>query len=204
LERLLKIILITQYRCKNEGEFPVGQQLKNYGHDLDKLHKEAGIKICEKNIHKEILNFLSGFAVSTRYYNIDFIAENKKISTDPMRQWKKIQDMMMENCKKKKTFLNKELLSRSIDEVAVVGFYDLSGNKIDSYLGVLEEAENIDLIQGYSVLYVYEIIVRIVKKIYNLEKERYMMPVLSEFFNYYSDYWSSYKIRNKKIWLNLI
>lgn len=204
IERLLKIIIITQYRCKNEGEFPVSKQLKNYGHDLLKLSEIVGATNYEKDIHKEILSFLSKFAKSSRYYNIDVIVEEKGNNIDPLSEWKEIQDKIIKDCRKKKIWLNKEFLANSIDEVAITRFHDLMGNEINSYLGILEESENMDLIQGYSVLHVYEIITSLVKIIYRLESEKYMLPVLSEFFSYYSDYWNSYQIRNKKNWLNII
>lgn len=205
IERLLKIIIITQHRCKNEGEFPVSQQLKNYGHNLEKLFNIVGVTIYEKDIHKEILSFLSRFAKSSRYYNIDVMVESKVKNINPLSEWKVIQNKIIKgNYGEKKVLLNKELLANLIDEIAITSLHDLMENEINSYLGVLDESENIDLIQGYSVLYVYEIIIILVKILDRLESEKYMLPVLSEFFDYYSDYWSPYQIRNKKNWLNII
>jgi hypothetical protein len=203
IERLLKIIIIAQYRCKTKGEFPANKQLKSYGHDLLKLSEIVGTVNYKKDIHKEILSFLSKFARSSRYYNIDVIADDKGNNVDPLSEWAEIQNKIIKDCGKKKVWLNKELLAKSLDEVAVVVFHDMMGNEINSCLGILEESENMDLIQGYSVLHVYEIIMGLVKIIHRLENEKYMLPILSEFFSYYSDYWSSYQIRNKKNWINI-
>lgn len=94
--------------------------------------------IYEKDIHKEILSFLSRFAKSSRYYNIDVIVENTANNIDPLSELKKIQDKIIKSCGKKKVLLDKEELAHLIDEVAITSFHDLSGNEINSYLGVLE------------------------------------------------------------------
>ncbi len=66
---------------------------------------------------------------------------------------------------------------------------------------LLDEAANTDYVQGYSVLYVFEIIKIMHKKVCEIEKQGYYMPVVLEFFSYYTDYWRNSEVRRKKDWL---
>ncbi|MDM8552766.1 hypothetical protein QUF72_21985, partial [Desulfobacterales bacterium HSG2] len=46
LERLLKLILIYDYRLKNNNTFPDNKKLKNFGHNLKDLINKS-IQICK-------------------------------------------------------------------------------------------------------------------------------------------------------------
>lgn len=104
---------------------------------------------------------------------------------------------------KKKTIKNKQELANILDPVSLFRFADLQGNEITNAMGILEEFETRDVIQSYSVQIMFEIITKLVSEIRELETKRYMMPVLSEFFQLYHRYWKPYEIRRKKDWLVL-
>ena len=59
---------------------------------------------------------------------------------------------------------------------------DLQGNEINQAMGLLDELENRTAVQQYSVQYMFEIIRKLVAEVRRLERVRYMMPVLTEFF----------------------
>ena len=132
IERLLKIILITQYRCAHEGDFPVDLDLKKIGHDL-----------------------------------------------------------------------NKRELAAMMDSISVIRFHDLQGNEINQAMGLLDELENRTAVQQYSVQYMFEIIRKLVAEVRRLERVRYMMPVLTEFFTLYGPGLTPSEIRKKRDWLRL-
>lgn len=82
-------------------------------------------------------------------------------------------------------------------------FYGMNGEEVTQANILLDEEANMDYIQGYSVLYVFEIIKIVYKKICEIERQGYYMPVVSEFFSYYTDYWTNSEIRRKKNWLDI-
>lgn len=59
VERLLKIIIITQYRSEHNGDFPVDIDMKKIGHNLIKLCQYTGIQFKKDCIHEKIVIFLA-------------------------------------------------------------------------------------------------------------------------------------------------
>ena len=57
--------------------------------------------------------------------------------------------------------------------------------------------------QSYSVQYVFQIITKLIEQIRKLERKKYLMPVLSEFFPLYHSYWRPFEIRRKKDWCRI-
>lgn len=203
IERLLKIILITQYRCAHEGDFPVDLDLKKIGHDLNKLCGRAGVEFEEGSLHGRIVSFLNEFAVKSRYYNIDSMLDKRITYYDPLCEWSLITQDIPQTVKRKKQIRNKQELAALMDSVSFIRHYDLQGNEINQAAGLLDELEVRETIQQYSVQYVFEIIAKLVAEVRRLERERYMMPVLSEFFPLYGPGWKPFEIRRKRDWLRL-
>lgn len=100
---------------------------------------------------------------------------------DPLSDWYLLSQDILNFSKKTKNISNKEELANIIDSISLVKFHDLQGNEITNAMGVLQEYESRDIIQSYSVQFVFEIIKKLVNRIKRLEKQKYMMPVLSEF-----------------------
>lgn len=200
---MLKIIVITQYRTKHNGEFPVDINMKKIGHDLIKLCQYTGIQFKEKSIHEKIVLFLDSFAKKSRYYNIDSMLDAKIEYYDPLYEWSLLAESILVSCKKRKVIRNKQELAHLLDSVSLFRFYDLEGKEVNDALGVLSVYENQEMIQSYSVQYMFEIITKLVEEIRKLEDKKYLMPVLTEFFPLYHKYWKPYEIRNKKDWLRM-
>lgn len=202
LERLLKIIIIMKYRRENAGEFPTINDENIVGHKLIDLWSKAELKELT-GIHKEILVFLDEFAGYTRYYNLDCILEksgkNRK-HEGVLAEWKRIQELIL--CKHgKKRCLHREKMIPMVTQMGVFHHYGMEGEEITQVGLLLDESANIDYLQGYSVLYVFEIIKIMYNKVCELERQGYYMPVVSEFFSYYTDYLTNSEIRRKKDWL---
>lgn len=122
---------------------------------------------------------------------------------DPLYEWSLIAENILESSKKRKVIRNKQELSGFIDSYSLFRFYDLQGNEVNDAPGVLSIYENQEIIQAYSVQYMFEIITNLVEEIRKLQDKKYMMPVLTEFFPLYHTYWKPYEIRKKKDWLRI-
>lgn len=96
VERLLKLVFLTDFMLDNDYRAPSKGQLKSYGHDISALY-DGMSKLIEKycvdaggaagfDSDKEILDFLSEFAMVSRYHNLDEIC-SRKMSVSPLYKW---------------------------------------------------------------------------------------------------------------------
>lgn len=202
MERLLKMIVIQQYRVEQEGDFPTDMNLRQLGHDLIKLFARTGIVLDGHPLHPKIVAFLNDFAKKSRYYNIDSMLNNNVQYEDPLAAWYLLSQDILDTVPKRKTISHKQEFAAMLDAVSIVRYYNLQGEMITDSMGLLEEWETREAIQSYSVQYVFEIITKLVSEVRRLERKKYLMPVLSEFFSLYHPYWKPYEIRQKKNWLH--
>ena len=200
IERLLKIIIINQHRCKNDGAFPKDIELKKLGHNLIELCEHTGISFTN-SLHIKIIEFLGNFSMKARYYNIDFMVDIPNKYADPLKDWDLIEKCILKTVPHKKTVRNKEILAGLLDEVSVIRQHDLQGNLMTSAMDLLNDFEARDTIQGYSTQLTFEIITVLANKVRALEREKYLMPVLSEFFVLFHNHWKPFETRRKKNWL---
>lgn len=203
IERLLKIIIINEYRVRNDGSFPTDINPRKFGHDLIKLCDYIGIKFESNPLHIKIVIFLNDFAKRSRYYNIDSMMNANVKYDDPLSDWYLLSQDILNSSKKKNIIQNKKQFANIMDSFSFIRMNDLNGNEITNAMGLLKEFESRDIIQSYSVQYMFEIITKLVNKIRIMENQKYMMPVLSEFFPLYHKCWKPYEIRKKKDWLKL-
>mgnify|MGYP000009596787 FL=1 len=138
-----------------------------------------------------------------RYYNIDSMLDMSIHYIDPLKEWDSIAETIVQLSNKKKSIQNREVLSNMLDSVADIHFYDLRGNEITSSSQILDELEEREVTQSYSVQYVFQIITKLIEQIRKLERKKYLMPVLSEFFPLYHSYWRPFEIRRKNDWCRI-
>ncbi|WZL81833.1 hypothetical protein QBE53_01665 [Vallitaleaceae bacterium 9-2] len=203
IERLLKIIIINKYRANHDEVFPTDINPRVFGHDLIKLCEYIGIKFESNPLHIKMVTFLNDFAKKSRYYNIDSMMNTNVKYDDPLSDWYLLSEDILNSSKKKNIIQNKQEFANIIDSVSLIRFNDLQGNEITNAMGLLDEFESRNIIQSYSVQFMFEIITKLVDEIRILETQKYMMPVLSEFFTLYHKYWKPYEIRKKKDWLRV-
>ena len=204
LERMLKILYVQEYRANHDGEFP-GSELRNISHNLVKLWNIVGMKPLE-GIHKEILEFLDAFAGYGRYYNLDIMIglQGKNMDQgDVLTRWATIQNKILDETGKKRYMKSKQEFVNTFGENFDILQFNLKGEEVRSISQVIDEEVNLDIIQGYSVQYIFEIIKLIYYKICEIKRNDYRLPELDEFFEYFSNYWKPYQIRNKKNWFRL-
>lgn len=99
LERTAKLIVLLDYYFKNGHTFyDDGTLKKQYGHDLEKLLQAARqasselvteemYKFPDTQLHKKFIAFLSEFAKTTRYYNLNLLTKTGVGQSDPIRTW---------------------------------------------------------------------------------------------------------------------
>lgn len=203
LERMLKIIMIMKFRVENDGRFPENHELIKCGHDLKKLLKVIGIVSFNDEISNDIISFLNAFADKDRYYNFDSLTISDYNKDNPLVKWKQIQNKILETYPRK-TILNQYLYAAKVlDQCSCVYFDDLSGNSIDSVEHLVLNQHDCEYAQSYAVWHLFKIIKTLKSYICSLEREKHFMPVISEFFDYYTDYWSRSEIRKKKNWMDI-
>lgn len=172
LERLMKLCLILDDFNKS-GEYTSQSQLKRYGHDLLKLfnliHERSNNKIPLKDYHLKALELLTTFAKSSRYSNIDFITSNA--DTDPIKEWyneidRRIFDDVLTEKQRRKLNEKCNIIRRAADAlpIHVMGYYDENRNKINSAGELHYLLTRSEMLSGYRVL----IIIQIIESIYNV------------------------------------
>jgi hypothetical protein len=207
LERLMKLIIIQYYRGTN-NTFPSNKVLKNYGHDLLELYQtinefETNKKsIPDDEISIKILSFLSEFAKTTRYYNLDTLTGREQ-KRNPLEVWNEIQEEISKRHSKRKTLKSEmnDHLALVLDEISSTVVFNEKNEIIRSAGDLLKKAEINKHVQGYAVYYTYLIISRLAKILDKTESQYGLFPYLWEFFTYFFDGLSKVEIRKKKNWV---
>lgn len=182
IERLLKIIVILKFKADN-NRFPNDDLLKRLGHDIKKLittvesyNINEEVITCE--IETSIIDFLTAFAKTNRYYNLDAIS-GMQSTTNPLREWKTIQ----EKIKQKEGLLSQTFDKEFLEQIAgPLG----SPRAVEEYL---KDANILDDIQGHSVYYFWRIIQKLADKLRKLEFANHSAISLREFYPYFVKGW---------------
>ena len=136
-------------------------------------------------------------------FNIDTIINKEIYYKDPLFEW----DLILQDIIKLNNIIikinNERVLANMLDSMSFIQYYDLSGNKLTSMTDLIKVFETMKIIQSYSVQYFFEIILKFVSEIRSIEREKYMLPVLSEFFSLYTSYWKPSQIRSMQDFLNI-
>jgi len=84
IERLLKLAVVVDHMVKNDLKAPNKTQLRSYGHNVESLFRACdALSATYRPLAKprakldgdeKIIGFLSRFAISTRYFNLDEIS----------------------------------------------------------------------------------------------------------------------------------
>ncbi|EOY6235171.1 hypothetical protein ACP9IA_000311 [Proteus mirabilis] len=179
LERLMKLCLLLDDYNKN-GKYTSRKEMKDYGHNLQKLFKQ--ITECSKktnnlsDIHIRVLELLTEFAQSSRYSNVDFITNDH--DNDPMKTWhnsidKYIYEKIL-NDRQRNRIEEKCELSRNIGDglpAFTIGYYDENRKPIDSVGELYSLEKRSEILAGYRTLLVINIIECIYKILHSMSRE---------------------------------
>ena len=101
LERVMKLVVVTDHMLKNAYKTPTKAQLKAYGHDLVSLYASCvaaaarhGVKNVSMpqspSLEREVLEFFSEFATYSRYYNLDALRTTPQHYVEPLARWGRV------------------------------------------------------------------------------------------------------------------
>lgn len=193
IERLCKIILIKRYQKNNSDAFPTNEYIRKFSHEICSLIHEVvknnKTEFIEKdNIADAIIRFLSEFAKTTRYYNLDSITGTLPKEKDPLVMWNKIaEEIIKRHYKDKKFSLTENKMIELVQENASFLYHDLNGNLIDNARDFFYVGRTAETVQKYSVYYLYGILKDLLNVVHKEEDEYYSMPLVSEFFPFFYD-----------------
>jgi hypothetical protein len=175
LERIGKLCLMLDYYINNNGKFPDYNYLKKeIGHKIDLLYKKSlevkasrelefeFLQDLDGEIHQNILNLLSSFAVGDRYSNINLLTSSRQQS-DPISEWFNkvdvlIFDQRVTEKKKQKIAHNAHMVSEMSQRFTMVQHSSESGDEINTVLDASFRTEMQQAVAPYRQLYVIQII----------------------------------------------
>lgn len=210
VERLCKVILIRQYQRKNEGKFPSNAYVRKYSHSISDLVDEISsgydLDYLDKDpLLKKIIEFLSSFAKSTRYYNLDSLTKEVPLEKDPYLNWYHIQKKILTRIPNRHD--SDESGADVIDgmeDIILVQYTGLNGKAIQSLESFLSQSRKSEKIKSYSVYYLYQIIFDLVQIASEEDRSFYEPPSIDEFFILFKNIpMKKHEILRKKNWLRV-
>ncbi len=166
VERILKLIALLDYRCKND-HYPENRFLKDKGHKINDLVTycraivtDIEQKVFDDSLSDQILNFLTDFAVSSRYYNLDAITGKFQANNEPMARWDNeiCSEIINRHPPSPKKLAKYAWVGNKINNISVVSHTLENGVNISNAKSLFESAAFIENKQSYSVYYLYKII----------------------------------------------
>lgn len=211
LERLLKLILIYDFRRNNNNQFPNKGYLKKFSRNISDLFEKA-LEIADYNelhdlksevqkdpIYKQIIEFLSRFAKYARYNNLDQLEGNACQEIVPLDDWDEVinQEILQRHFKAspqhKKAIAE---IGSKISDLLLVNIKANGGKQISSTQSLFNEGISIEAKQKYSVFYVYKIVHFLSKSLECLDL--YHDPYIKEYFQLFS--YPPQTMKGKKSW----
>lgn len=184
LERLCKLIFISDHAIRNAGFFPTNTELRSFGHEItvllskcdvigDSLGKEKGVKDRPRDpIHVAIEQVLSAFATQTRYYNLNHLTGGAGSQRDPIALWWK--SVAMPICDR-----HYSIQRRKRDERNVM-FAEMAFGRNSLVFHVSEEGDLIDEIRTFFARSGPTRIAQMYGRMYVLQIVRWLASILYE------------------------
>lgn len=220
LERSAKLALVIDHALENNGVFPQNSVLRSYGHNLkDLLDAADGIaqmrglseRLPDKQIHKSIIKILSDFASNiTRYYNLDLITGEPKISsqTDPIEAWFKavttpVLEIHYSKKQQQKHKKNAELIDLIMGKNSMVIFESEAGAELNNIHDASMQTAKINQAKPYTRMYVMQITRFIARLLSELSYASYgaqldSIPHMSDFFAIFNN--KDKYLKSRKTW----
>lgn len=197
LERLLKLIWVYDYRLSNADCFPKNKDLIQFSHNLEKLFSQArainlkhslGIEdafLDNDVIFKRIISLMTDYALTDRYYNLDYLSGRQKTGIEPLRRWDQEIGSEVVNRHYSQSIDDRQKMrdiATLLESFAITRFTNENGDEIITAYDQLAESDLSITKQLYSKFYLF-IIVRFLTRIFvELEYKGRYFPFLREFF----------------------
>jgi hypothetical protein len=175
LERIAKLVIVADYAIENR-RFPDNRILRNIGHEIDVLlnHCESlsikwrnGQDYSERpnlDIHKGIIETLTEFAKSSRYYNLDFLTGGRKQFPEPIGGWwqrvgQPILQKHYTQRQREKDEVQSKLMHDLLSKQTLVLYHDEQEKKIDNIEAMIMQAGATRIVQKYGRFYAHRLFV---------------------------------------------
>lgn len=209
LERLMKLILIQQFRLTSSNSFPSDRYLKEKGHKINDLFSEVGgatrpiyADEADQVIVNEMISFFDNFANQSRYYNLDTLVGRMGASIEPLDEWNSIIEKIVERNNIKASFSHEEQrVIAGIDQISMTRIVGGKNGMITDFKDLMFLSQLNEKAQGYATHYVVKIIMHLVDILSDVETEKHIYPYLREFYARFNDYGqSASRMRRKRNW----
>lgn len=220
-ERVMKLAVITDYMLDNSFKAPTVLELKEYGHDLETLHRSCVLigqklelpsvwSLPDGSVELEILQFLSEFARKSRYYNLDALSLVPSSYSEPLDRWDNILYRIfcsdVPHSKKQKRMSEAAIMYDFLSDHIHAVQHGMDGTLL-KLSEVFELPVKHELAVPYLMVRVFNILTPLLDLVGKLGHKGFYgsprdtgphCPVLSEFFEDFGG--SASRIRNKKRW----
>jgi len=215
IERLTKLIVIYDYRLKNNNAFPTDGYLKDFGHKLERLISTARAINVNQSINEDdsffdndllyqpLIALLTDFAIQARYYNLDYLTGRTQSGLEPLVRWDKeiCGEIIRRHYKPDQGEVEfKEKLAEIMEPFTWVQFTREDGSEINSLRELIMYSDSTLTKQKYSTYYLYTIARFLCTLCSKLEWKGHFFPVLSDFFVLFRNPDKDF-ILEKKSWL---
>lgn len=205
IERLLKLIIIEDYRSKNNNKMPNNGYLKKFSHNIYQMIEDYTPSLLELEMNRKVLEFFSSFAKKARYYNLDILTGGYNEFLNPLEEWRIIEDKILSSYNKRGSKIqNREVLANILDENYCIYLAGMDGKTINSASELLREYEMVTCRQEYDVLVCFKIVRRLVDCLCEIEFKYNLYPYLWDVFRDIRGSYTDREIRLKKKWRDLI
>lgn len=198
LERVLKLIIIDEFRLRNGGDFPSNKNLKEgYGHKIDDLLNSAlnfarnyrldvDFSIQNDEVYRPIVSFLTDFAHKARYYNLDTLTGCAQPGNEPLVRWdKEVSSIIIGRHYRptKRRQQEMKMVAQIMSPFTMVRHTVDDGRQINDMFSEVQESAKIATKQKYGRYYLYQIVRMVCDIQRELEYKGNFFPYLREFFS---------------------
>lgn len=189
IERLLKLTVIA-IKLTEENKFPTNESLrKDFGHNIEKLIQKTIENINPNNsilkddiIYEQIITFLTEYAKSARYYNLDSLTGGVA-NEDPLHSWQKIQSIIkVRHIKEWPLTQSDKLYFQIINNNSTFLFTNEVDKPLENASDYFIESALVEKLQGFSVYYFHRLISFLVNNLVLVSERKHMLPTYHEFF----------------------
>lgn len=221
LERIMKLVVITDHMLRNAYATPTKTELKAYGHDLVSLYSSCvnaaaahGLKNVTMpqplSLEREVLEFFSEFAKYARYYNLDALSTPPQNYQEPLARWERVLNMVLTTdappAKVQKLRSQASALHAMMKD-SVRAIQHGMGGKLLPLEQVFRSPVMHSLATPYAMVRLFNVLTPLLKTVCELGHHGFygsprelgpQVPVFSEFFVHFGG--NPAEIRRKKRW----
>ena len=214
-ERTLKLILVIDYLFTH-GSFPSNKTLRSYGHSIINLVKHAktvaekyniNFDVQNTEIKRKIIDLLTEFAKSSRYYNLDFLANvQPSLLGDPIAYWNQaIGELIIQKHPVKDFKEHEKEMMSVIDSFSLFMFANENQEPLTNAFDNFTNHRRTEQVQKYGCFYIYTIARTISKILNELRFENYRkyrnsnIPDFNDFYRVLMNPDDSY-VKRRKTW----